>query len=126
VKRPAHASAALAGAFAVALACAPHAVRAHAVLRGSDPPADSVVTASPKQLRLDFNEPLEPVFTSAKVAGPGGREIVTDKAQVDNADARTVRLSLPPLAAGSYKARWSATGRDGHRVKGEFGFTVKP
>jgi methionine-rich copper-binding protein CopC len=99
---------------------------AHAVLQSSDPAAGSTLEASPMQIRLHFNEPVEPAFTAVRLAGPGGTEVATGKASVDQADGRTVVLPLPPLAAGTYKARWSTTGRDGHRMKGEIGFTVKP
>ena len=110
---------------ALIAAVAPQAAWAHAALRSADPPAGSTVAGAPKQIRLQFNEPLEPAFTSVKVVGPGGQEIATRKALLDKADATTVVLPLPLLGAGAYKAQWSTMGHDGHRIKGEFGFTVQ-
>lgn len=99
---------------------------AHAVLQASDPAAGSALEAPPTQILLHFNEAVEPAFTAVKVVGPGGTEVATGKASVDKADGKTVVLPLPRLPPGTYKARWSTTGRDGHRMKGEVGFTVKP
>ena len=120
MKSPVRASAAL------LLALVTPAAWAHAALRDSDPPAGSTLAAAPKQIRLQFNEALEPAFASVRLTDPGGKEVVTEKAVVDKADGKTLVLPLPALAAGAYKARWSAMGHDGHRMKGEVGFAVKP
>ena len=120
MKSPVCASAAL------LLALAAPAAWAHAVLRDSDPPAGSTLAAAPKQIRLQFNEALEPAFASVRLTGPGGKEVVTGKAVVDKADGRTLVLPLPALEAGAYNAKWSAMGHDGHRMKGEVGFALKP
>jgi methionine-rich copper-binding protein CopC len=117
----------LARAWAVlAIAVAPFAAWAHATLHSADPAAGSTVATAPKQIRQQFNEALEPAFTSVKVVGPDGKDVGTGKALVDKADPKTAVLPLPPLSAGAYKARWSTMGHDGHRIKGEVGFTVKP
>ena len=120
MKSPVRASAALLFALATPAAWA------HAVLRDSDPPAGSTLAVAPKRIRLQFNEALEPAFASVRLTGPGGKEVITEKAMVDKADGKTLVLPLPALAAGAYKARWSAMGHDGHRMKGEVGFAVKP
>ena len=111
---------------AIVFALAAPAAWAHAALQRSEPPAGSTLAAAPKQLRLHFNEALEPAFASVRLTGPDGKEVVTEKAAVDKIDGKTLVLPLPALAAGAYKARWSAMGHDGHRMKGEVGFAVKP
>ena len=113
-------------AATVVFVLAASTVWAHATLQGSEPPAGSTLTAAPKQLRLHFNEALEPAFASVKLTGPGGKEVAVDKAAVDKADGRTLVLPLPALPAGAYQAKWSAMGHDGHRMKGDLGFTVEP
>ena len=64
---PARASAAL------LIALAATGAWAHAALRESDPPAGATLTAAPKQIRLQFNEALEPAFASVKLTGAGGK-----------------------------------------------------
>ena len=111
---------------ALTLALAASAAWAHAALRDADPPAGSTLGVAPKQIRLQFNEALEPAFASIRLTGPGDKDVVTGKAAVDKADGKALVLPLPALAAGAYKARWSVMGHDGHRMKGEVGFAVRP
>ena len=113
-----------AGAAFVAL-LAPGAAAAHAALRSADPPAGSTLVSAPTQLRLQFNEPLEGAFSSVKLLRADGSEVAVGKPRVEAADASKLVLPLPPLAPGVYKARWSTMGHDGHRMRGEFGFTVQ-
>ncbi|GAC1355141.1 MAG: copper homeostasis periplasmic binding protein CopC [Variovorax sp.] len=110
-------------AFACALAASP--VFAHGKLEASIPNNGSTLDAPPKEIRLQFSEPVEPTFTSVKLLDAAGREMATDKAQLDKSNAKTVVLGLPGLPAGAYRARWATMGHDGHRVKGELTFSVK-
>ena len=97
----------------------------HARLAQSTPAANAVLTAAPKDVRVKFTEPLEGSFSSIQVTDAAGKALTTDKAVVDGSDATAMRLTLPVLKAGIYRVRWSAVTRDGHRVKGEYDFTVK-
>ena len=75
----------LCASAALLLALVTPAAWAHAALRDSDPPAGSTLAAAPKQIRLQFNEALEPAFASVRLTGPGGKEVTTEKAVVDKA-----------------------------------------
>ena len=114
-----------AAAAALAVLLVPGAAAAHAALRAAEPPAGSALATAPAQIRLHFNEALEPAFTAVKLVGPDGKEIAVGQARVDATDPSKVVLPLPPLAPGTYKARWSTMGHDGHRMKGELGFSVQ-
>lgn len=98
---------------------------AHASLAESEPTANGTLSSAPKQVRLQFNEPLEAKFSGIEVRDAAGKAITSEKATVDPSAPAAMRLSLPTLTAGAYKVRWNAVTRDGHRVKGEYGFTVK-
>jgi hypothetical protein len=113
-----------AATFALASAASPSAF-AHAKLQSSDPHAGSTLDAAPKQVRLKFNEALEPAFSRIRVTGAGNKEIALAATTVDKADPTVMTAALPPLSAGEYHIRWTAMARDGHRVKGEVVFTVK-
>ncbi len=99
---------------------------AHPKLVKSDPAANAIVSAAPKELRLSFNEELVPKFSSADVKDQKGQkvEIGTTAADPTNKKQLVIPLSKP-LAAGTYKVEWHAVAADTHRVKGSYSFTVK-
>ena len=98
---------------------------AHAKLQASDPQAGSSLDSAPKQVHLKFNEALEPAFSKIQVTGPQNSEIPVGATAIDTADPSAMTATLPQLAAGDYRIRWTAMTHDGHKVKGEVAFKVK-
>lgn len=98
---------------------------AHASLAQSEPKANATLDIAPKQVHLQFTEPLEAKFSGIEVIDASGTTIRTDKATVEPSKPTAMQLSLPILKPGVYKVRWGAVARDGHRAKGEYVFTVK-
>jgi methionine-rich copper-binding protein CopC len=98
---------------------------AHAKLQSSDPQSGSTLETAPKQVRLKFNEALEPAFSKIKVTGPQNKEIPVTATTVDKADPTIMTAPLPSLSAGDYHIQWSTMTHDGHRAKGEVRFKVK-
>ena len=98
---------------------------AHAKLQSSDPRAGSTLDSAPRQVRLKFNEALEPAFSRIRLTGPGSKELALAATTVDKADSTVMTAPLPPLSAGEYHIQWTAMTHDGHKVKGEVAFTVK-
>jgi methionine-rich copper-binding protein CopC len=98
---------------------------AHAKLEASSPKADTLVTATPKEVRLQFNEPIELVFSKIKLLDPKGLVIEPSKIDLDKSNPKAMIATIPPLGAGSYRVQWTTVTRDGHKVKGEFSFQVK-
>ena len=98
---------------------------AHASLQSSDPQAGSTLDAAPKQVRLKFNEALEPAFSKIRLTGPENHEIPVTAATVDKADPTIMTAPLPALSTGEYHIQWSTMTRDGHKTKGEVKFKVK-
>jgi methionine-rich copper-binding protein CopC len=111
-------------ALLAALLAVPGVAFAHPALVTSSPRSGEVVS-TPKQLVLRFNEPVEASFTHVEVLNAANVRQEVNGVQSIAGEANAVALTLPTLAPGEYKTRWSAVGRDGHRVKGEFRFTVK-
>lgn len=97
----------------------------HAKLSESAPAANAVLTDSPKEVRVRFTETLEGSFSGIQVTDAAGKTLTSDKAVIESGDSSAMRLSLPALKAGTYRVRWTAVTRDGHRIKGEYSFTVK-
>lgn len=110
-------------AFVAALACA-SAAFAHVFPQKQEPGAGATV-ASPAQVRVIFDGPLEPAFSSLTVTDAGGRQVNTEKSAVDAHEAAAIAVPLPPLAAGHYTVHWVAVADDGHRTHGDYGFNVK-
>lgn len=113
-------AAACAASTAVALPA-----QAHAKLQSSDPAAGSTVASAPKQLRLTFNEALEPAFSKIVLSDAKQTEIKLPQAAIDQGDASVLIVALPPLASGAYRVQWTAMSHDSHKTKGEFIFHVK-
>ncbi|KQV36962.1 hypothetical protein ASC93_21805 [Massilia sp. Root335] len=98
---------------------------AHAKLQSSDPKAGSTLGGAPKQVRLKFNEAVEPAFSKIMLLGTGDKEIPISGATVDKVDPTVMTAPLPPLPAGEYRVRWSTMTHDGHKTKGDVPFTIK-
>lgn len=113
-----------ASAFAFA-AIATATAQAHAKLESSEPQVGSTLSSPPKEIRLKFNEALEPAFSKIKLIGPANAEVALPQAKIDAGDATTMSAPLPALRAGEYHVQWTTMTHDGHKAKGEFGFKVK-
>jgi len=109
----------------IAAFLAPSEAAAHALLSKSDPARRAVLSKPPAQLRLWFNERLEPAFSSASVLNAAGKPVTATPAEVAREDPKLLRLALPPLAPGAYSVHYQVLSIDGHTVKASFQFTVK-
>ncbi|TBR77830.1 MAG: copper resistance protein CopC [Burkholderiaceae bacterium] len=99
-------------------------VWAHAQPETQTPIAGAVVSA-PQEVRISFDEALEPAFSRLIVSDARGRQVTTAKAEVDAVKHKTMRVALPALPAGEYQVKWVAVADDGHRTQGSYKFTVK-
>jgi methionine-rich copper-binding protein CopC len=111
---------ALAGLAIIALATP---ALAHAFLTHASPGAGAVAAGPPKEIALEFSEPLEPNFSGIEVSDAAGRDVEAAHAVINGG---SMRVALNPLAAGSYRVVWRAVSVDTHRTQGAYSFTVKP
>ena len=103
------------------------AAMAHAQLQKAVPGVGAVVTASPKEIRLNFSERVEPRFSGVTLQGADGQTVETGAASVDAADHETLIVPIKAqLAPGSYKVSWHVVSVDTHKTQGSFSFTVRP
>lgn len=98
---------------------------AHAKLIAAEPKAEATVAAPPARIRLQFNDHVELPFSKIKLVGAKEATIEAGPIGLDQGDTRTLVASVPPLPAGQYRVVWSTVTRDGHKVKGEYAFSVK-
>src|SRR5690242_15000860 len=78
---------------ALTLAAAPLAC-AHAMPTHQEPAAGATVTASPDKVAIDFDDRLEPAFSSIEVTDAQGKSVVSGKSSVDAANPRHMSVSL--------------------------------
>lgn len=96
---------------------------AHAHLHSSTPGANST-GASPQAITLHFTEALEARFSGFEVTDARNRRVnVTSHADPSD-PAMLVATLTSPLPAGVYHVNWHIVAHDGHRMRGDFQFTV--
>jgi copper transport protein len=114
--------AAVAAAFALAAAYAPGAL-AHSVLIGTQPGNDQVVPASPDEVLLEFNEPVDASLGSLRVFDGQGRQV--DGGEVTQPAATEVAVGIDStLAPGTYTVAWRVVSADSDPISGAFVFHV--
>jgi putative copper export protein/methionine-rich copper-binding protein CopC len=103
----------------------PPALAAHQRLLSTEPARDGVAGEAPREVRLRFYEPVQLAFTRIELIGPDGRPVAlgTPRVSPDTTSLLVVPIE-GPLQAGGYTVRWSTASRDGHPVRGEYGFQL--
>jgi methionine-rich copper-binding protein CopC len=104
----------------VAASCA-GAAEAHARLLASNPAKDAAVSA-PTTIHLEFSEGLEPKSSTATLMTMAGDDVpvtATVKGKVIDATPQQA------LAPGAYMVMWTIVSTDGHKMTGDYNFTVR-
>ncbi len=100
-------------------------VFAHAMLVKAEPAKRASLTTAPSQVRLWFNEEIEPAFAALSVLDANKKAVTEDKAVVDSEDPKSIILKLPEMQPGRYTVKFRVLSVDGHVVDSEYEFTVK-
>lgn len=98
---------------------------AHSMLVKAEPPRRAVLTKSPTQVRLWFNEKIEGDYASLIVLDAKQQPITDVKPTLAPDDQKSIVLPLPELAPGKYSVKFRVLSVDGHVVESYFDFTVK-
>jgi methionine-rich copper-binding protein CopC len=114
----------LAAVLLMAVSISPPAF-AHAFPDHSVPAVGGTIAQSPAEIRIWFTQKLEPSFSNIEVLDASGARVDRDDATVDAQDPTLLRVSVKPLAAGTYKVVWHVVSTDTHTTDGNFSFTVK-
>ena len=101
-------------------------VAAHSLLLDATPAPDAVLTATPLQLRLHFNNRIEKRLSRVRLVDERGAvaTALIDSRDITPADRVVARV--PPLAPGAWRVEWQVFSTDGHVVSGSYGFRLAP
>jgi len=110
---------------AFALGVSTTSVFAHSMLVKAEPPRRAVLTKSPTQVRLWFNEKIEGDYASLVVLDANQRSITDATPTLAPDDEKSIVLPLPELTPGKYSVKFRVLSVDGHVVESSFDFTVK-
>ena len=86
-------------------------------------PAMHARVSAPTEVRVAFNEPLVPRFSTIAVSDRGGHAIAIGQVAFSR-DHRQIAAALPRLAPGTYRVNWRVVSTDTHRVSGVSMFSV--
>jgi methionine-rich copper-binding protein CopC len=97
----------------------------HPQLQSAEPAVGMATTASPKQIRILFNEVVIPQFSGVDLKDQAGKTVATGKSQTDPDNKKLLVVPVKEqLAPGDYKVEWHAVSDDTHRIKGNYTFSV--
>ena len=100
---------------------------AHAYLVKTVPAASVVLTASPPNVQLTFDEAVEPRFATISVTDAEAHQQATGPPARSPANPNTLVVPLKPhMPEGWYLVYWRAISVDGHPVQGAFTFAIGP
>jgi methionine-rich copper-binding protein CopC len=100
---------------------------AHAELKTSVPEKGANLKTAPTEVAIDFSEEVNPKLSHIVVLDAKGQHVDKGDSHVAADDAKHMSVDLQPLAAGIYKVVWtSVAADDGHKLSGNFKFTVAP
>ena len=98
---------------------------AHSGLQRAEPPVESTLKRSPKEVKLYFSERLEPAYSTVRVEDDQGARVDRDDGRVDRFNPLLLRVTLSPLARGAYTVVWRVLSVDSHITEGRFTFRVE-
>ncbi|WP_433453566.1 copper resistance CopC/CopD family protein [Streptomyces sp. CA-142005] len=98
---------------------------AHAKVTATDPAEDAVLKTAPRQITMNFTEPMTLSEDSIKVFDPQGQRVDTGTTAHVGSDRATARVALESgLADGTYTVSWQAVSADSHPIGEAFVFSV--
>ena len=103
-----------------------HAALAHAYPQTETPAANGILRAAPSEVAIEFDDELEPKFSSITVRDTRGARVDDGHSRVAPNDPKHLSVGLKPLAPGVYTVQWRATDTDTHKTQGSYRFTLQP
>lgn len=99
--------------------------QAHALLVKAEPARRAVLTQAPKQVKLWFNEQIEPAYTRLSVVDATDKPVTAEKFTVPEKEPKLMVLPLPELKPGKYMVKFRVLSVDGHVVESSYDFELR-
>lgn len=97
---------------------------AHSFPEQESPGAGAMVAASPTQVTIKYDAPIEKLFDSLNVLDAAGQDKAAGSPQV-SADGHELSVPVAALKPGQYTVKWRVVCIDTHHTEGSYTFTVK-
>jgi methionine-rich copper-binding protein CopC len=108
----------------IALVTIGRTAAAHSFPEHEDPSAGATVAATPAQVTIEYDAPIEKLFDSLQVLDATGQDKATAAPQV-SADGHELSVPVAPLSPGEYTVKWRVVGIDTHHTEGSYSFSVQ-
>jgi methionine-rich copper-binding protein CopC len=96
----------------------------HTELKSSSPAKDEVLRTAPREIRLTFTARPEVALSDIKVSTAAGAAVAMGKAVRGRDSLSVVAPVQGAMPDGAYTVSWRTAGKDGHAIRGRFGFSV--
>jgi copper resistance protein C len=103
----------------------PLPVFAHAILVKSQPAKDEVISVSPKQIDVWFNDKVGSEYKALAVIDSAGKRVDNKDVEQESGNEAHLYATLQNLAPGTYTVRYRVVSIDTHIITGKFQFSVK-
>ncbi len=110
--------------IAIALLSTARAASAHAFPEHEDPAAGATVAATPAQVTIKYDAPIEKLCDSLQVRDAAAPDKAAGAPQF-SADGHELSVSIAPLSPGEYTVKWRVVCLDTHHTEGSYSFTVQ-
>lgn len=100
-----------------------HNASAHATLEKITPQENSIVKSQPKEISLQFNEPVNTKYSSILIYDDSGNKIDEIKPNSTGHNQK-LEFDITNLKKGTHKVKWHTMSADGHEVGSQFEFSI--
>lgn len=100
-------------------------VMAHAALVKSDPARRAMLSTSPKQVQLWFNEKIEGAYASVVLLDSNKKALTEKTPEVVADNPKSVILNIPEIGSGKYTVQYRVMSVDGHVIESSYDFNIK-
>ena len=96
---------------------------AHSFPEVQSPAAGQTLQASPSQVTIKYDAPIEKLFASLQVLDAAGKDEAVGAPEISS-DQSTLSVNINSLKPGDYTVRWRVVCVDTHHTQGSYSFTV--